>query len=51
MSESSEVVGGGMSAAIATTPEVSVALTPVEDRGGGTSPRDAPLGPKGSTHK
>ena len=51
MSKSSEVVGGGMSAAVAATPEVSAALTPVEERGGGTSPGDAPLGPKGSTHK
>ena len=41
MSESFEVVGGGMSAAAA----------PVEEGGGGTSPEDAPLGPEGSTLK
>ena len=41
MSESFEVVSGGMSAAVA----------PVEEGGGGTSPEDAPLGPEGSTLK
>ena len=45
MSESSEVVGGGMSTIAA--PEVSVASAPVEEGGGGTSPKDAPLGPEG----
>ena len=48
MSESFEVVIGGMSAA---APEVSAALTPVEEGGGGTSPEDTPLGPEGSTLK
>ena len=48
ISESSEVVGGGMSAA---APEVSVAVAPVEEGGGGTSPEDALLGPEGSTLK
>ena len=49
MSESSEVVGGGTSAAAA--PEVSAAMAPVEEGRGGTSPEDAPLGPEGSTLK
>ena len=49
MSESSEVVSGGTSAAAA--PEVSAASTHVEKGGGGTSPKDAPLGPEGSTLK
>ena len=49
MSESSEVVGGGMSAAVA--PEVSAVSTLVEEGGGGTPLEDAPLGPEGSTLK
>ena len=40
MFESSEVVGGGTSVAVATTPKVSVA--PVEEGGGGTLLEDAP---------
>ena len=52
MSKSSEVVSGGTSAvATATAPEVSVAVAPVEEGGGGTSQEDAPLGPEGSTLK
>ena len=50
MSESSEVVGGGTSAA-ATTPAPEVSATLVEDGRGGTTPEDAPLGPEGSTLK
>ena len=46
MSESSEAVGGGMSAA---TPEVSAA--PVEEGGGGTLLEDAPRGTEGSALK
>ena len=48
MSESSEVVGRGTSAA--ATPEVSAAA-PVEEGGGGTLLKDAPQGPEGSTLK
>ena len=51
MSESSEVVGGGMSAVPAAAPEISAAAAPIEEGGGGTSPEDAPLGPEGSTLK
>ena len=52
MSESSEVVGGGMSVAtVAAAPEVSTTSTLVEEGGEGTSPEDAPLGPEGSTLK
>ena len=50
MSESFEVIGGGMSAAAATpevsiaaAPEVSAAATPVEEGGGGTSPEGSTL--------
>ena len=35
MSESFEVVGGGMSAATEAAPDVSVASAPVEEGGGG----------------
>ena len=48
MSESSEVVGGGTSAAAA--PEVSAAA-PVEKGGRGTPLEDAPRGPEGSAFK
>ena len=46
MSESSEVVDGGTSVAVAVTPEVSAA--PVEEGGGGTLLEDAPRETKGS---
>ena len=48
MSESSEVVGGGTSIAVAT-PEVSAAL--VEEGGRGITPEGASLGHEGSTLK
>ena len=47
MSESSEVVSGGMSAAL--PPEVSVAL--IEEGGGGTLVEDALQEPEGSAFK
>ena len=49
MSESSEVVGGGTSIAIAAALEVSVA--PVEKGGGGTPLEDAPQETEGSALK
>ena len=49
MSESSEVVGGGTSIAIAAAPKVSAA--PVEKGGGGTPLEDAPQETEGSALK
>ena len=49
MSESSEVVSGGTSAAPA--PDVLAASTPVEEGRGGATPKDALLGHEGSTLK
>ena len=47
MSESSEVVGGGTSAA-ATTPAPEVSVAPVKEGRGGTQLEDAPRETKGS---
>ena len=44
MSESSEVVGGGTLASVATAPDASAVSAPVEEGGGGTSLEDTPLG-------
>ena len=44
MSESSEVVGGGTSASAVVIPDASVVSAPVEEGGGGTAPKDTPLG-------
>ena len=49
MLESSEVVGGGTSASTAAAPDVSAISIPVEEGGGGITPKDAPLGREGST--
>ena len=51
MFESSEVVGRGTSASVAAAPDVSAASALVEEGGGGTTPKDAPLVPEGSTLK
>ena len=51
MSKSSEVVGGGTSTLAVAAPEVSAALAPVEEGGGGTAPYDASLGCEGATLK
>ena len=42
MSESSEVVGGGTSVAVAIAPAPEVSAAPVEEGGGGTPLEDAP---------
>ena len=50
MSESSEVVGGGTSAAV-TTPAPEVSVAPVKEGRRGTQLEDAPRGPEGSALK
>ena len=49
MSESSEVVSGGISASAAPPLNASTASATVEEGGGGTTPDDAPLGRVGLT--
>ena len=51
MSESFEVVGGGTSASTVVAPDASAVSAPVEERGGGITPDDTPLGRVGPTLK
>ena len=51
MFESSEVVGGGTSASAIAAPDTLAVLALVEEREGGTTPDDAPLGRVGPTLK
>ena len=44
MSESSEVVGGGTSASATAAPDALAKASPIEEGGGGTAPKDSPLG-------
>ena len=49
MSVSSKVVGGGTSPSAAAAPDTSAVSAPEKERGGRTTPNDAPRGHVGPT--